>query len=86
MELQVTYRAKEGMAQRLLEALEPLAAEVREKDGPLCYQLSPVEGGVLLREVWDSRERQQWHLRQPHMARLGEIKGALVEETIIAER
>lgn len=86
MELQVTYRAQEGMAERLLEELEPLAAEVRAKDGPICYQLSPMEGGVLLREVWDSRERQQWHLRQPHMARLGDIKARLVEETLVEEQ
>ena len=40
---------------------------------------------LLLIEAWASKDAQQIHIAQPHMARLREIKGDYIETTTLGE-
>ena len=40
---------------------------------------------MLLVERWESREKQQIHLTQPHMAKMKGIKERFVESTALEE-
>mgnify|MGYP001030524578 CR=1 FL=1 len=86
--INVTYRTKLGQRQAFLDALSAagIREAVRQEAGCLKYDyyLSVSEPDqVLLVEQWESREAQQVHLSQPHMARVREIKERLVEETVL---
>ena len=86
--INVTYQVKPGRRQEFLDALS--AAGVREavlnEAGCLQYDyyLSAGEPDqVLLVERWESRQAQQLHLTQPHMAKMREIKERLVDKTAL---
>ena len=40
---------------------------------------------LLLIEQWETREHQQIHINQPHMALLREFKGDYVTDTVLGE-
>lgn len=88
--LHVTYHTKPGQREAFLRQIvhEGLVTAVRNEDG--CqrydYYLSVQSADeLLLVEQWASHAHQQRHMRQPHMARLLEIKAQLVEETLVQE-
>lgn len=86
----VTYNVKPGMRDAFVEALGKagLHAAVNAEDGCLKYDYYldlQDENKVLLVERWESREKQQVHLTQPHMAAMKEIKAAFVESTVLEE-
>lgn len=40
---------------------------------------------ILLIEQWESKNHQQIHINQPHMARLRELKGEYIVSTVLGE-
>ena len=67
---------------------EGIVDAVRAEDG--CYRYDyyfsekdPNE--LLLIEAWESKEHQQIHIAQPHMARLREIKEEYIKTTTLGE-
>ena len=86
----VTYTAKPGKRAAFLEALKQagIHAAVNAEDGCLKYDYyldAQDENKVLLVERWESKEKQQIHLTQPHMAAMKDIKAAYIESTALEE-
>ena len=55
------------------------------KRGDCEYEHTPVDGSddLLLVEKWRDADALAAHGKQPHYARLGELKAELVNETVI---
>ena len=88
--LNVTYKTKPGMREEFVKALAAagMHAAVNAEDGCLKYDYYldlQDENKVLLVERWESKEKQQIHLTQPHMAAMKDIKAAFVESTALEE-
>ena len=86
----VTYTAKPGLRAEFVRTLfsEGIHAAVNAEDGCLKYAYyldAQAENKVLLVERWESREKQQIHLTQPHMAKMKGIKERFVESTALEE-
>lgn len=67
---------------------EGILSAIRAEDGCICYEYYYSEtdkNELLLIEAWESKNHQQVHLGQPHMARLREIKGAYIKTTTLGE-
>lgn len=61
---------------------------IRAEDGCMKYDYYLSEkdpNEILLIEQWESKEHQQVHLTQPHMARLREFKDDYITKTVIGE-
>lgn len=61
---------------------------IRAEDGCLKYDYYLSEkdpNELLLIEQWESKEHQQIHIAQPHMARLRELKGDYITKTVLGE-
>ena len=61
---------------------------IRAEDGCIKYDYYLSEkdpNELLLIEKWMSKEHQQIHLAQPHMARLREFKGDYITDTLLGE-
>ena len=82
--LNVTYLLKPGKREEFLAAVAQsgVQEDIRREEGCLqddCF-LSVEDGDkLLLVEKWTSREAQQIHMTQPHMARLMAAKEQYVE-------
>lgn len=86
--LNVTYKCKPDMRQRFLEAIinEGLDKASRAEEGNFKYDYYiPTDGSedLLLVEKWQDEEVLAVHGKQPHFARLGELKTEFVNDTII---
>ena len=86
--LNVTYKCKEGMREKFLEAIkaEGLDAACRAESGNIKYDYyfaadSPDE--LFLLEKWADDEAIKSHNAEPHFKRLGEIKADYVYETVL---
>mgnify|MGYP003297057374 CR=1 FL=1 len=82
----VTYTAKDGQAQNFVNELEKSGAAslVRAEDGCIRYDYyysAKDKNTVLLFEEWESEEKQQIHLTQPHIAQIKEIKEKYILST-----
>ena len=82
----VVYTAKDGMREAFLEAItkEGIPEAVRAEDGCIRYDYYlPLDSknDILLIEEWESEEKQQIHIAQPHMTRLRELKDPYIEAT-----
>lgn len=65
-----------------------ILSAIRGEDGCIRYdyylsEKDPRE--LLLIEQWESRQHQQVHLTQPHMAQLREFKGNYITDTVLGE-
>ena len=61
---------------------------IRNEDGCLRYDYYLSEkdpNELLLIEQWETKEKQQIHIGQPHMARLRELKGDYIHTTTLYE-
>lgn len=81
--LNVTYVMKPGKGGEFLQRIQDsgVADAIRREEGCLQYDYFlpwPAGDKVLLVERWASRQAQQVHMGQPHMALLGQIKDACV--------
>lgn len=86
--LNVTYKCKPGMREAFLEAIraEGLDAASRAEAGnsKYDYYFAADEPDVLLLvEHWRDEEAVRLHNAEPHFRRIGEVKAAFVEETIL---
>ena len=67
---------------------EGILDAIRAENGCLRYDYYFSEADaneLLLIEAWESREHQQIHLEQPHMARLRQMKDGYIETTTLGE-
>ena len=67
---------------------EGIVEEVRKEKGCIRYdyyfsEKDPNE--LLLIEAWETKEDQQIHIEQPHMARLRELKPEYIINTTLGE-
>ena len=77
---------REAFVERLKE--EGILSAVRAEDGCHCYDYYFSEADkneLLLIEKWESKQHQQIHIEQPHMARLREIKNDYITDTVLGE-
>ncbi len=86
--LNVTYRCKPDLRDEFLEMIytEGIDTASRSEEGNIRYDYyTPVDGSddLLLLEKWRDAEALAVHGRQPHFARLGELKKEFVIDTII---
>ena len=88
LKLSVNYFAKPGRREEFLRRIveSGILTAIRKEDGCLRYDYflsaeRPDE--ILLAEQWTSPEQQEIHLRQPHMARLQQLKTAYIAETAV---
>ena len=84
--LTVIYLAKDGCGRKFVKELEEsgVANKVRREDGCLRYDYyfkSWDEDTILLFEEWESKEHQQVHITQPHIADLKAIKEKYILNT-----
>lgn len=83
--LHVTYTAKPGKREAFVKAIEAegLADKIRWEDGCLRYDYFYASGDdvtILLVEAWESEEKQQIHMTQPHMKRVMAIKDLYIDD------
>ena len=61
---------------------------IRAEDGCIKYDyyLSEADSNeLLLIEQWETKQHQQVHMTQPHMALLREFKGEYITNTVLGE-
>ncbi len=86
--LNVTYKCKPDMSNEFLEAImtEGIDKACRAEEGNIKYDYYfPADGSdeLLLVEKWRDAEALAVHGKQPHFARLGELKNEFVDDTAI---
>ena len=86
--LNVTYKCKAGMRDEFLKKInrEGIGAACRSEAGNIKYDyyLATYDADeMLLVEKWQDADALAEHGRQPHFARLGELKKEYVNDTII---
>ena len=86
--LNVTYKCKPEMRDEFLEMImtEGIDAACRAEDGNIRYDYyTPVDGGdeLFLLEKWRDADVLAEHGKQPHLARLKELKSEYVIDTVI---
>lgn len=86
----VVFKCFAGKREGFVEAVrcEGILDAIRAEEGCLRYDYyysdsDPSE--LLLIEAWESKQHQQAHIAQPHMARLRAIKGDYVQTTTLGE-
>ena len=84
----VTFRCRPGMREAFLEALraEGIAAAARAEAGNLQYdwfRSAERADDLLLIEKYRDASAVDEHVRQPHVARLVELKERYVDELIL---
>ena len=86
----VVFKCIPGKREEYIEKLknEGIVDAIRKEDGCIRYdyyfsEKDPDE--ILLIEEWESKNHQQVHLEQPHMARLRELKPDFVLSTKLGE-
>ena len=86
----VTFKCIEGKREAYIKKLyeEGIVDAIRAEDGCIRYDYYFAEKNsdeILLIEEWESKEHQQIHIEQPHMARLRELKPDYVETSVLGE-
>ena len=86
----VIFKCFEGKREAFIERVkeEGIVDAVRAEDGCYMYDYYFSEkdkNEILLIEAWETKEHQQKHIEQPHMARLREMKGDYVVSTTLGE-
>jgi len=88
--LYVIYKSFPGKREEFLNRAKEAGVvdAVRNEDGCIRYDYyysDQDKNELLLVEAWESREHQQIHLTQPHIAKLKAIKEECIESTEISE-
>ena len=86
--LNVTYKCKPDLRDEFLEMImtEGIDTESRNEPGNIKYDYYRSVDDcdeLLLIEKWRDAEALAVHSRQPHFARLGELKAGFVTDTVI---
>ena len=86
----VQFICREGKREAFVERMktEGVLDAVRAEDGCICYdyyysEKNPNE--LLLIEAWESKEHQQVHIGQPHMATLRTFRNDYIAESKLRE-
>ena len=82
----VTYKMKPGHRAAFLADTAAIRPQILAEDGCLQYDYfasAEDENKVLLVEQWTSRDAQQIHLTQPHMAGIRQAKEDHVIDTAL---
>lgn len=84
----VTFKCKDGMREAFLDAVlsERIDSAARSEPGNLQYDWFISAGNctdLLLIEKYQDEEAVAGHVRQPHTARLVELREAYVKEMIL---
>ena len=86
----VQFICREGKREAFVERMktEGVLDAVRAEDGCICYdyyysEKNPNE--LLLIEAWESKEHQQVHIGQPHMATLRTFRNDYIAESKLQE-
>ena len=67
---------------------EGILSAIRNENGCLRYDYyfsESDENELLLIEAWETKQHQQIHIEQPHMARLREMKDGYIATTTLGE-
>ena len=86
----VQFKCFPNKREAFVEAVknEGILAAIRNESGCLRYDYyfsEADETELLLIEAWETKEHQQVHLEQPHMAQLRQIKGDYIVSTTLGE-
>lgn len=86
----VVFKSFDGKREAFVERAkaEGIVDEIRKENGCIRYDYYYSEkdpNEILLIEEWESKEHQQIHIDQPHMARLREFKNDYIESTKLGE-
>ena len=86
----VTFQCFDGKREAFIQRVneEGIAAAVRAEDGCIRYDYYYSEkdpNEILLIEAWESKQHQQNHIEQPHMAKLRSFKGEYIASTTLGE-
>lgn len=86
----VVFKSFDGKREAFVERAkaEGIVDEIRKENGCIRYDYYYSEkdpNELLLIEEWESKEHQQIHIDQPHMARLREFKNDYIESTKLGE-
>ncbi|MBQ6845808.1 MAG: antibiotic biosynthesis monooxygenase [Oscillospiraceae bacterium] len=86
----VIFDCFEGKREAFVEKVkaEGLVDAIRAEDGCIRYDFYFSEkdkNQILLIEEWESKEKQQIHVNQPHMANFREIKKDYIGNTTLGE-
>lgn len=86
----VIFDCFEGKREAFVEKVkaEGLVDAIRAEDGCIRYDFYFSEkdkNQILLIEEWESKEKQQIHVNQPHMANFREIKKGYIGNTTLGE-
>ncbi|MBE6118488.1 MAG: antibiotic biosynthesis monooxygenase [Erysipelotrichaceae bacterium] len=84
--LNVTYKCKPGMRKAFLDRIRTEGIDIasRAESGNFRYEyFLPVDGDdiLLLMERWRDAEALAKHTRQPHFARLSDLKDDYIDNT-----
>ena len=86
----VTFTCFPGKREAFVEKVkaEGVLAAIRAEEGCLRYDYyfsdsDPNE--LLLIEMWETKQHQQVHMTQPHMAKLKALKEGRITNTLIGE-
>ncbi len=86
----VTFTCREGKREAYVERLnaEGVTAAVRAEDGCIRYDFYFSEkdaNELLLIEAWESKEHQQIHIGQPHMATMRGFRDEYIASSHLGE-
>ena len=86
----VIFRCLPGRREAFVERVkqEGILAAIRAEDGCRRYDYyfsDSDENELLLVEAWDSKQHQQIHIAQPHMAQLRGFKDDFITKTTLGE-
>ena len=86
----VVFKCVSGKREEYIEKLksEGIVDAVRKENGCICYDYYFAENNpdeILLIEAWESKKHQEFHIDQPHMARLRQLKPEYVVSTKLGE-
>lgn len=86
----VVFKSFDGKREAFIERAkaEGIVDEIRKENGCIRYDYYYSEkdpNEILLIEEWESKEHQQIHIEQPHMARLREFKNDYIETSKLGE-
>ena len=86
----VKFECHEGKRETFVEAVKSqgILDAIRAEDGCLQYNYYFSEADkneLLLIEAWESKQHQQVHMEQPHMARLREINARCIKTAKLGE-
>jgi len=86
----VVFDCYENKREEFIERVksEGIVDAIRAEDGCIRYDYYFAEKNpneILLIEAWETKEHQQIHIEQPHMAKLRALKDGYIKTTSLGE-